>query len=310
MSNVVRITVEDPDEILNAGLYGAGAVIRLQWSATQAGSFVDVSGTGSTATIPIVTGTRIYTGYDGLGISSTWYRTRYENAGATRTSDWAAAFQVGDETGGLLCSLYDVKQRMFGTSSVSSNEDETILDIIREVSDDIEDYVGQWLAPRPSDPNSTMTLLFDVPWSWDRRRLLLDRGGRLVGIRTLTALNLATQSQPDTGGTYTAATLADAVLRPSPTSDGPALRINLNPYGSTLFYPGYNTVQATGSFGPAAVAPRIQSVAISAVTRRYLGKETSATAISLGPDGGVQLLADLSPSMRATLDRMRIPSVA
>ena len=95
MAIKVEIEVEDPDALLNAGMYGAGAVIRLQWSATAAGSYADVSGTGSTPTIALVTLTDSYTGYDPVGTSSTWYRTRYENAGATRLSDWSAVFQPG-----------------------------------------------------------------------------------------------------------------------------------------------------------------------------------------------------------------------
>jgi hypothetical protein len=308
MPNLVRVTVEDPDEILNAGLYGAGALIRLQTSATEAGAFADVTGTGSTPTVPVVTQTRSYTAYDPNGLSSSWYRTRYENSGATRLSDWTAAFQVGDETAGFLCSLYDVKQRLFGTANTSTAEDELILEIIREVSDDIEDYVGAWLAPRPTDPASTMTLLFDVPRG--TRSLLLESGSRRCGIRTLTSLGLASQSQPESGGSYTAATLADVLLRPRPTADGPAWRLELSNVSGSYFYPGYNTVESVGSFGPAAVAPRIQSVALAAVTRRYMGKETSSVAIALGPEGSVRLLADIPPSMRATLDRLRVPAVA
>jgi hypothetical protein len=306
--NSLTISVEAPDQILNAGLYGAGAVIRVQTSATEAGAFADVTGTGSTPTLPVVTLVRSYTGYDPAGIVSSWYRTRFENAGATRLSDWSPAFQVGDETAGLLCSLYDVSQEMFGTATVNANDQESILEHIRQVSDEIEDYVGQWLAPRPTNPASTTVLLFDVPFTYWRRSLLLESGRRLCGIRTLSALGLATQSQPESGGTYTSATLADAVLRPRPTADGPALRIELLETSGSMFYPGYNTVQATGSFGPASVAPRIQAVAIEAVKRRFLGKEGVASVV--GPDGGVQLLRGFSPDMRATLDRIRIPAVA
>lgn len=311
MPNVLKVPVESPDEILNAGAYGAGAVIRLQTSATEAGAFADVSGTGSTPTIAIVTATNSYTGYDPNGIVSSWYRTRYENAGATRLSDWSAAFQVGDETTGQLCSLYDACQRMFGTSTTTANNTEMILEIIREVSDEIEDYVGAWLAPRPTNPASTMTLLFDVERLG--RSLVLENGVKRVGIRTLSSLGVATISQPESGGTYTTATVADVMLRPRPTADGPAARLEfLYPAVGAIsfFYPGYNTVSAVGSFGPASVPPRIQAVALAAVTKRFLGKETAATAIQLGPDGGIRLLADVSPAMRETLTRMRLMAVA
>src|SRR5262245_9841796 len=126
MPNIVKVKVENPDEIRNAGAYDTGAIIRLQTGATETGSFSDVSGTGSTPTLPIVAATRSYTGYDPNGTSSSWYRTRYENAGATRLSDWSAAFQVGDETAGQLCSLYDVQQEL-GETGTDANRDERIL---------------------------------------------------------------------------------------------------------------------------------------------------------------------------------------
>jgi hypothetical protein len=302
--NVIHIPVENPDEVLNSGAYGAGAVLRLQWSATEAGSFVDVSGTGSTPTITVVSGTRSYTGYDPAGISSTWYRTRYENTGATRLSDWTTAFQVGDELAGFLCSLYDVKQELGETGTT---QDEVILEKIQQVSAAIELYTGTWLAPRPTDPSSTMTLLFDVGRT--SRSLLLENGVRRCGIRTLTALGIATTSQPETGGTYTAATVADVLLRPRPTVDGPASRLEFtnNPTGSiSLFYPGYNTVQATGSFGYAAAPHDIQGVALRATVRRVMGKGAGAVSIPVGPEGTLMLLPDMSGADRLILEQYRV----
>lgn len=312
MPNVVHITVENPDEIRNAGAYDTAALIRLQWSATETGSFADVSGTGSTPTITIVAATRSYTGYDPNGTVSLWYRTRYENAGATRLSDWSPAFQVGDETAGLLCSLYDVQQELItGTISTDANRDELILEKIRQVSSEIEGYCGRWLAPRPTNPASTATLNFDV--GCYSRAFYLVNDFRVTGIRTLSTLAIATTSQPETGGTYTNATLADVLLRPRPVADGPATSLVFSdrPTGAvSWFYPGYNTVQVTGSFGPASVPADIQSVAIMAAVRRFAGKGSGAPTVSLGPDGGVVLLTNFSPDMMKTLDRYRVPNVA
>lgn len=308
MPNPLKVIVENPDEILNAGLYGAGAIIRVQTSATEAGAFADVTGTGSTPTIAVVTGVRSYTGYDPNGTSTSWYRTRYENVGATRLSDWTPAFQIGDETAGQLCSLYDVKQELGETGTAS---DELILEKIRQVSAAIEGYVGAWLAPRPTAPTSTTTLLFDVERT--TRSLLLEGNSRRFGIRTLTSLGIATTSQPETGGTYTAATVADILLRPRPTADGPAWRLVFTDIPSgpvTQFYRGYNTVQVVGSFGPASVAWDIQGVAIRATTRRVIGKAGGGVAVAVGPEGTEFLLPDMSGADRATLDRLRVPAAA
>jgi hypothetical protein len=300
--------VENPDELLNAGAYAAGALVRVQWSATEAGAFADVSGTGSTPTIPIVTAVRSYTGYDPSGTVSTFYRTRYENAGGTRVSDWVPAFQVGDETGGLLCSLYDVKQELGRTSPTDTGDDELILEKIKQVSAAIELHCQAWLAPRPTNPTSETTLLFDVPYT--SRSLYVERGYRRLGIRTLSTLGIATQSQPETGGTYTNATLATVLLRPRPTADGPAWRLEFSDTSGGLFYAGYNTVSATGAFGPASVPADIQGVALRAVVRRVMGKGAGAVGIPIGPEGTVMLLPDLSGADRATLDMYRVPAVA
>lgn len=305
--NTLDLTAENPDQLI-AG-FGAGARINVQTSATETGTFVDLT------TIDLVAATRAYTYEHLAGISSTWYRIRYEDSAGANANDWSDPFQTGDETSGLLCSLFDVKQRIMGTATVSTFEDELLLEIIREVSDDIEDYVGQWLAPRPTDPGSTMTLMFDVPgdylWYYPRKGVLLEQSGKRTGIRSFSAVGVASVSQPDTGGTYTALSAADLVIRPRPTLTDPGLRLEYLARGfGGFFYAGQNTVQVTGSFGPASVPPRIQSVALAMVTRRYMGKETAAAAVAVGPDGGVRLLSDIPPGMRDTLDRLRVPNVA
>jgi hypothetical protein len=90
-----KITVNLPaqvpsSDLLNAGMYGTGALVRVQWAASKLGSFADISGTGSTPTVAIVTGTESYPAYDPTGVSGTWYRARIEDSGGTRLSDWSA----------------------------------------------------------------------------------------------------------------------------------------------------------------------------------------------------------------------------
>ncbi len=87
MANILTLTASNPDQLLNAGAYGVGAVIRVQSGALAAGPFTDEG------TVPIVAGTTSYTYYDTNGTSSTWYRIRYENAGGTTVSDWSTVFQ-------------------------------------------------------------------------------------------------------------------------------------------------------------------------------------------------------------------------
>lgn len=296
MPNVIKVTVENPDEILNTGAYAAGALVRLQWSATQAGAFADVSGTGSTPSLAIVTATRIYTGYDPAGIVSTWYRTRYENAGATRLSDWTPAFQVGDETAGLLCSIYDVKQEL-GIAATATGDDETILEKIKQVSVAIEGYTGRWLAPRPTDPASTTVY-----------RMHTSFGVRLrvpKGIRTITTLGVAQIGQPESGGSYVTQTTGIYYIDP-PTMErsvgwpGTAIEF-VYPLGGRFYQASYGA-EITGSFGFAAVPDDIQGVAVRAATRRFLGKGGGGVSVAVGPAGTEILLPDMSGADRRALD--------
>ena len=90
-ANVVRLrlmaSVPSAD-LLDTNMYGAGAVIRTQSATSETGTYADITGD---TTVPLVSGTESYTAHDPLGTSATWYRSRFENAGGTRLSDWSAA---------------------------------------------------------------------------------------------------------------------------------------------------------------------------------------------------------------------------
>lgn len=173
----------------------------------------------------------------------------------------------------LLCSIADVKARTTVTVS-----DAALTSLVEAVSDEIEDYVGAWLAPRPTlDTDPAITLLFDVERSGNTLRMSV--GNRRVGIRSLTALGLASTDQPEASGTYTSVPTTSALLRPRPTEDGPAMGLTL--VGSYAFTRGFNTVTATGRFGPAAVAPRVRECAIELVIYD-LGNGRAVTSESIG----------------------------
>jgi len=299
------IPVENATDLLATSNLGAGALLRVERSATETGAYVEIT------TIALVAGQRMYRYYDLAGTVSSWYRTRYSKSDGSSLQPYGSVWQTGDETAGLLCSLYDAQQRIAGSATMSDNDRETLLDVIRGVSSEIEDYTGAWWASRPTDPESSTTYRFDV----DRyaTSLWLRQGSRYTGVRSVTAINLATTSQPATGGTYTAGTVADVFIRPQPSEGNPGWRIELSDYPSgsnRFFYPGYNTVEVTGTFGPASVPYWMQEIAIAAVTRRFLGKETAATAIGLGPEGGVRLLAGLPSDMAQRLEAHRFMPVA
>ena len=296
MPNTLTITVEEPDRILNAGAYGAGAIVRLQSGSASTGPFSDVSGTGSTPTIPVVTLIRSYDGYDPNGTVSTWYQTRFENAGATRLSDWSTAFQVAPEGSGLICSLWDVKQEL-GNTSVTT-DDELILEKIRQVGAEINLVTGRLFTRTPA--SGTTTYLFDVPCFGNELRIP-------KGIAAATVLEVATQTQPESGGTYSTVTTAEWFLRPVIAErefGWPATRIVISNLSGSRFYQGYNTARVTMALGWDAVPYDIQAIAQRAVVRSYLakGSEGPDRAV-IGPGGGMTVLRNLSPADRETLAR-------
>ncbi len=301
MANTLTITVENPTALLDSGLYGSGALIRTQSSATEAGAYADITGTGSDPTIAIVADQRAYTVNDPNGTSSTWYRTRYENAGATRVSDWSTSFQAGDETGGLLCSLYDVKQDL-GISESDTTEDENLLEKIRQVSAMIEGYTERWFAPRPA--SGTGVYRFHSVYG---RRLFVPRG-----LRSIATLGIATTNQPESGGSYTTVAAADYYLDPPDMARSPgwpATWVRMPSTSAALFYDAVFGIQITGAFGWASVPYDIQAIAIGATIRKFMGKESAAPAVAIGPTGAVTILRDIGPADMLTLERYRVRPV-
>jgi len=253
MANVGSVLVENPDEILNAGHSGAGAVVQVQRDTVEAFTTpVDVT------TVPIVAGVRSYTFYDSAGTSSSWYRYRYETSGGVATSDWSAAFQVGDEQAGLICSLYDARQALQQYNLSDTTQDENILEWIRQVSDFIVGLTGRKFAPDPLSGTKTIRLHTRAGLSlWIPQ-----------GIRSITTLGIAVDDQPASGGTYTTATSTDYYLDP-PEFDRdrgwPATRIGLRRNASARFYDAAYGVEITGAFGWASAPGEIRAIAISLV---------------------------------------------
>ena len=302
MPNSLTITVEQPDVILNAGQYGAGALVILEWSATEAGTYAAVTGTGSTPTIPVVTGVRAYSGFDPAGTGSTWYRTRFENAATTRLSEWSDPFQSAPEGSGLVCSLWDVQQEL-GVSA--GTDDELLLEKIRQITDEIHHLTGRLFTRSPASG--------DAVWTFDA-----DRFGRALsvpkGIASITTLEVATTSQPETAGTYDTVTAGDWFLRPTATdreAGWPATRIELSDQSAFRFYAGYNTVQVTGALGWDTVPYDIQAIGQRATIASYLSKGSGAGGVTaVGPSGGMMVLRNISPSDRETLKRYAVLNVA
>jgi hypothetical protein len=263
MANILQIPVDNPDELLNAGAYGAGAVIRVQSATTEAGVFADVSGTGSTPTISIVSGTGSYAGYDPSGTSTTWYRTRYENVGATRTSDWSVAFQVESAS-------YVTSELLKLRANIPDTVDDTLLEqICGEVNAWIETFTGRILRPF-----TYTNQLFDG-WGYPYGDVTDYGRGLMVpnGIRSITTLEVANS----TGGSFVNVT-ADTFMR----GGTPATRIvlsNMPTAGLYSFPGGYANIRLTGAGGPASVPEDVRGVGIAIAVRAWNGRQSGHTDI-------------------------------
>jgi hypothetical protein len=282
MSNIVKVYVEGPDDILNAGHSGAGAVVQLQSSATEAGVYADVG------TAAIVTLIRAYTIFDAAGGSSTWYRTRYETSGGVSTSDWSTSFQVGAVG---YCALDDVKQRLQRTGDTT--DDELFAEYIDEATDSIRGYLGRDLI------DTALTHTYD---GYDAVRngrcLLIPRG-----VRSLSLVETAAT----TGASFSTVTAGTYFLRPTAqdrTPGWPATELWLSDQSSTQFPAGYDNVRLTGTFGFASVPQRVQEVALNLVIRMYASRQAGQSdLIGSGGEGGSPMVsAFMSKRDRDTLD--------
>jgi hypothetical protein len=159
--NILTISVPNPDQLLNAGAYGAGAVVQVQSGALEAGPFTD------DGTVPIVTETTSYTYYDIDGTSSTWYRTRYENAAGTTVSDWGTPFQPHSS----LVQLADAQSRS-GAS------------VTQAMIDGVEADLAAMIGPLTGERSETFYLDRLNVRMWDVDGVYLSRRTNSVTIET------------------------------------------------------------------------------------------------------------------------------
>lgn len=160
MPNILTLTASNPDQLLNAGAYGAGAVIQVQSAATQAGAYAD------DGTVPLVADTTTYTYYDTDGTTTTWYRTRYENADGSVVSEWSDIFQPHSS----FVSLAEAQAR--AGESVTQN-------MIDALEAELVDQIGPLTGER------TETFYLDrLRWPSDIDGVYLSRRTSMVTVET------------------------------------------------------------------------------------------------------------------------------
>ena len=260
--NLIRVTVEGPDDILNAGAYDAGALVRVERSASGGGvGFAEIG------TIPIITGQTIYPYYDNAGTTGAFYRTRYSNAANSLQSDYSAEFQGGLEAG--YCSLYNVKQRLGITDTT---DDENLQEFIRQVTGWIDSVTGREFLPDP--PTGTKTYTFDGRDALEGGKLLLVPRG----IRSVTGIQISVI----TGDTLVSVPAGNWFLGPPAAerdTGWPATEIWMTDIPSAgnnvpIFYRGFQNIAVTGAFGWASVPADIEDVALTTVVRSWAARRS------------------------------------
>lgn len=195
-----------------------------------------------------------------------------------------------------------------------TRDDAWLATAITAVSAIMETACRRWLAPR-----GTLTRLFDgilvgtAPATGSTSAsfgpMWIRQGGRSLqvpdGLSSLAYLGVAESDQPDDGtGTYQQ--ISRGVHLRGAFRDGwPHTRIELDGTAPRLLpSTGYSVIKATGSWGPAAVYPRIAELAAIAVTRAYRARSEgsgSADIAVVGPDGGMRILRRIAPAEMAEL---------
>lgn len=191
-----------------------------------------------------------------------------------------------------LCTVAQAKTRL-GISDAT--DDAMLSEIIDQVTDEIQHFVGRRLVP---DNGST--------YFWDTAI-----GHELeipIGIRTVTTLSVAATDQPDDGsGTYQAVAASAILVRPRPQERRPGMPgttvvLTSSPIDTRIpFRTAANGAKLVGDYGPAAIAPKVARIALAGVVTEYLDRKRSGQA---GADG-IDLPKILGPDDLASLARLR-----
>lgn len=287
MPNILTLNVPNPDQLLNAGAYGAGSVVQVQSGPALIGPFLD------DGTVAIVTAVTSYTHYDLDGTTTTWYRTRYENAAGVVVSEWSDAFLPNQSTSlGQYVTPAMLKLRLGLTGTAN---DLVIDQICDETNQWIESYTGRVLAPIAS-----ATYLFDGYGLGSPYLISLGR----LGARAVTSIEVGTDGvtfgSPLTSTLYTLRPLAqDRALSGEPAS---------HIYMTTGYRlpRGYGNIRVTMTAGFAAIPDDVRGVAISIATRAWHGRQSGQTDIVGNDDTGAPIVTKIvAPEFKRTLDHYR-----
>jgi hypothetical protein len=207
-----------------------------------------------------------------------------------------------------LCTVAQVKTRVFPTGVSDASDDPLFSELIDQVSAWIQNFTGRKLVP-----DNAATYVFDTVAGYSMR---IPRG-----IRSITSMGVNNLvHQPDSGGSYTTVPAADILLRPKPAEllEGwppTEVRISRGTLAGSIARFGRvdNGCTITGNFGFAATPLDITAVAIDAVVAAYGARKVGASGVA-GTDGVAitpwTAFFGRGTPQRATLDRYTFVGLA
>lgn len=289
----IRIPLDDPAGALTA--FGAGAVLRLERSATELGAYAEI------ATTAVDADTALYTLFDTAGDDTSWYRWRLSNAANSDQSPYAAPFQGEEFT-------EDAAPLAYATL------DDFNLISQQDVSTDGRRAArAQKLLERASR-QLDVKLGFDVrrhPATGTEQRYFTARSPELLcihdGIADSDTLTVAVSE--DDGATYTDVAAADYYTEPhEPTKPGfPIFHLRLTGRGTLTAWPrGKRLVRVDTQYGwpavpsdwtEATIARAHQLIASDPTLGGVQGPEELGRLVAYNrmPDPMYQLTRDYAP---------------
>lgn len=240
MAVKIVLTLKAPDDALTG--YSAGAIMRIQSSTTETGTFADLA---ATPTETIVAGTYRYEHWDAAGDWSTWYRWRIENSGGTETGDWSDPFQgleaaKAAQNSGSYASIDDYLLEV-GAIPADSRRLAAIELALVEGRERLDLEIGRDAFRHPQSGTET--------------RMYHGNGESILhvheGIVSLTSVEVRTE----TGGAWTTIATADWWLEAQPgqlttRSGEPYFHVRLSDGADYRTFPkGEHRVRLVGAFG-------------------------------------------------------------
>lgn len=273
MAVKVPIGLDAPDDALRD--YGAGALIRVERAAAEAGAYAEIG------TVAIVAATFAYEFFDSAGSTSHWYRWRVSNSANTIQSGYQSGLRgvdAGQESlpSGSFATLDELllTHRQAITDSRILNRYEKVL---REVTRDLIRELGG-------------IDFFRHPQSGTETRIFHGDGTNVLHVHEGIVELAQVEIRTETNGSWIALDAANWFLeaeldQPNAVPGEPYFHVRLTDTGTYTAFPKLkNGVRLTLAWGWPTMPPDASEAAV-AWARQRIGWDPTQPGGAPGPDG-------------------------